>query len=228
MPIAGSIFKKPKADKAKGNDDIVGRFRSGYQANNRPVGLTKFRVTTEHEEDANAIVGLLGGKPAEQWDTKTSEVWEAFTDAESVDIIVEPGGVRASLVLWSNKGGKIMESNGEFLIEDGKVTAKPDPDAELPLAERKEKAKQGTGPEPSLQVYFRLAANPELGKLKFFSGSWTAADGFGEAEAILAQAEGPMNATLALEVVEFTAKDGTDVRYTKPVVTILGPVEEGF
>lgn len=221
MPISGDIFKKAANNGSTSTaDDVVGRFRSGFQANNRPVALDAWRITTADFAVAEKVHDLLGGEEPSEWETKTGEIHQVFTDAQSVDIILETA--KASLVLWSAKGGKIRETDGEFLIEDGKLTDKPDPDRHLSLAERKEMAKAGSGPEPSLQAYFRLADAPELGKFKFFSGSWTAIESFSDAEVALAEEGGPLKATLELEVVEYTTSSGENRRFTKPNIITGG------
>jgi len=96
------------------------------------------------------------------------------------------------------------------------------------LAERKEGAKNGTACEPSIQIYFRLADAPELGKFKFFTGSWTMAKELWEAEDALADIDGPAYATLTLELVEFTTTAGKHVSYTKPVRDVTGPADGPF
>lgn len=225
MPISGNIFDGPKP-KQTTSDDVVGRFRSGFQANNRPVALDAWRVTTADPEVAEKVAVILGAEDGvSEWETQTGEIYQVFGSAPKVEVILDH--VRTSLVLWSNKGGKILESDGEYLIEDGQVTSRPDPDAGLPLAERKEKARLGTGPGPSLQAYFHLASDPDLGKFKFFSGSWTAMTNFSDAEAALMAADGPLLADLELERVSWTDKaTGQERSFVKPVITVKGPAPE--
>jgi len=106
------------------------------------------------------------------------------------------------------------------------VTDKPDPDVMLPLAERKQKAQNGTGPSPSLQAYFRLVDAPELGKFKYFSGSWTAIENYAEAESQLAVIDGPARATLLLDVVSWTDREsGQERSFTRPKITVIGAHE---
>lgn len=223
MPIT---FNIPESEaKRGGSDDIVGRFRSGFQTTaGRPVGLDSFRITTGDRDVAERIGEILGQDDSgvSEWDTRTEEVLQVFTDADSVDVLIDGGGVRTSLVLWSNQGKKIVETDGQFLIEDGRVTSNPWPGAAKPLAEIKEDARNGVGPAPSLQVYFRLADDPDLGKFKYFSGSWTAIDNFADAEARLEELGGTVRARLSLERVEFTNAQGQNVSYVKPQLKILG------
>lgn len=228
MPIA---FKTNQNEDGGGasSDDIVGRFRSGYQTSSgRPMSLDAFRVTTGDQEVAERIAEVFGSDDSgvSEWETSTEERLQVFTEATEVPIIIEPKGVRATLVLWSRQGKKIVETDGEYLIEDGQVTDKPWDGAYKDLQQLKADAKDGIGPGPSLQCYFRLAEEPDLGKFKYFSGSWTAIESFNAAEARVAEIGGPANATLSLERVEFTAKDGTNVSFVKPKVTVHGPASD--
>jgi len=208
---------------SSGSDDVVGRFRSGFQTTSGdPVGLSEFRVTTGDPDIAAAVRELLGGEEPETWDTKTEETFQVFTEASSVDVIFEPGSVKSSLTLWSNKGKKIIETDGEYLydLETGKLTDIPWDGAELDIDTIKMNARNGVGPGPSLQAYFRLAGNPDLGKFRFFSGGWTAVASFNKAEAAMRKAEGPHFGVLELEHVEFKNKKGQQVSYYKPQITI--------
>jgi len=227
MAISGNIFKTAEDAQAESSkDDNVGRFRSGYQVNGLPVALDHFRITTADPAVAKAVAEVMGSddpeSPVTQWETSTGEVNQVFTTSDSVEVIFDgPGSVRATLVWWGTKG-KILESDGANLIEDGKVTEELDPDAHLPLAERKEKARKGTGPGPQLQAYFRLAAAPELGVFKYFSGSWTAMELFSDVEQDLEAVEGPVHAVLSLKRVEWEdRKTGETKSYTKPDIKLV-------
>jgi hypothetical protein len=227
MPIASSIFDNANTSSERQVDDIVGRFRSGYQANNRPASLTEWRVTTGDPDVAQTILDLMGGDGFTEWDTQTEETLQVFTSSKSVDILLDsPGSVRTSLVVWGRKG-KLLETDGQYLIEEGKVTDKVcDQTFGKTIKEIKAESER-TGIEPSLQVYFRLAEAPELGRFKFFSSAWTAIDGFTKAESKLAAIDGPARARLELELVEWTDKNtGQNRSYTRPKVVILGPVDE--
>jgi len=210
--------------KARFSDDIVGRFRAGYQdQRGNPVGLEEFRVTTGDPEVARAVADLLDGDEPAEWETKTEENLEVYTNRNSVEFIIDsPNALKSGMVLWG-RNGLIHSCDGE-VTKDGT----PCPQAGKTVKERKEAAKAGHGCEPSVQLYFKLADAPELGKFKFFSGSWGLASAVTEVEEELADVyadadQAPIKGRLALEVVEFTTKGGKEVRYTKPVITILGP-----
>ena len=214
----------PDARPKKGfADDLVGRFRSGAQVNGRPLALSEWRVTTGDPDVADAIAAALGGTP-EEWDTKTEETLEVYTAAPSVRVLLDgPQAVRTSMALWGRNNKKVRECDGVTQMDDAKSPCVcPDK-----VADRKVAAKEGTGCEPSISIFFRLAdeALRDLGKFRFQSGSWSMAAEIGEAEAKLADINGPAIATLSLERVEYTTKAGREVSYTKPVLKVLGPSE---
>lgn len=209
----------PDARPRKSGDDVVGRFRSGAQVNGRPLSLDEWRITTGDPEVATAIQSLLSGGEVQEWAAQGEDNLEVYTKATSVDVILDgPSAVQTSMALWG-RNGLIHKCDGET-----KADGTPCEQAGKTVQERKEAAKAGYGCEPSIQVYFRLAENEDLGKFRFSSGSWTFAAEIDTAEAALAKIDGPAKATLALEVVEYDTKAGRHVRYTKPVLTITGAV----
>lgn len=211
-------------------DDVVGRFRSGHTLNGRPAALTEWRVTTGDPDVANVIHDLLGGDAPQEWDAKGEDNLEVFSATKALNIILDgPKALRERMILWGRNGKPISVSDGEFLLDDrGNPTDEPDPDAELTFAERKNKAKDGIGAEPSIEVFFRLADERDLGIFKFVTGSWSMAQDLArdDTAAELAAIDGPALATLELEEVSFVAKNGPragqTVNYTKPVLKIKG------
>jgi len=206
------------------SDDVVGRFRSGYQLNNRPAALSDWRITTGDPDVAKEIHDLFGGDAPQEWEAKGEDNLEVFTATDAVDVILEgPKGLRQKMILWG-RNGKVIQSGDGLTLDDGS----PDPDAELTFQERKKKGQDGIGPVPQIEVYFRLAANPDLGIFKFQTGSWSLAQDLAayDVEGALAEIDGPTKATLKLEEVSFVAKNGPragqTVNYTKPVLTIKG------
>lgn len=226
--MALRIFENdPDSAPQKASDDIVGRFRSGMQVNDRPMALDAWRITTGDPDVAAAVAEAFGGSP-EEWETKTEERLQVLTEASEVDIIL-PGtkSIVSEMVLWG-RNGKIRSCDGVQQKDDeGTPCACPNS-----LKDRKDAAKQGHGCEPSVGLYFHLADHVDLGRFKFFSGSWNLATDIGKAEAALAKIEGPTLATLRLEPVEFEAKTGPRagqmVSFTKPVVDVKGPAPKGI
>lgn len=211
----------PKPPRSKFADDLVGRFRSGYQINGRPATLEAWRVTTGDPDVAETVVEILGGEDAQEWAAKGEDVLEVFTTAESVDVILDgPNAIRAEMVLWG-ANGPIRKCNGVEQLGDDAGEDCVCPGA---FADRKSYADKGKGCKPSITVYFRLAAAPDLGVFKFTSGSWSLAKDIGPAEEKLEAIDGKARARLTLEVVEYESA-GQKKRFVKPVVEILGAAE---
>ncbi|QNO12691.1 recombination directionality factor [Arthrobacter phage Snek] len=221
---------RPKSFK----DDVVGRFRSGHQINNRPAALNEWRVTTGDPEVADAVHEILGGDAPQEWAAKGEDNIEVFTASKKVEIILEgTNALRQQMVLWSRQGKLIQASDGETLTYPEEQKGQPDPDAALSFQERKQKARDGFGAEPQIEVYFRLADEPDLGIFKFQTGSWSMASDLAYngtddelADAVADSEENKARATLELEEVSFVAKNGPragqTVSYTKPVLKIKG------
>lgn len=200
--------------------DLVGRFRSGAQQNGRPMALTEWRITTGDPEIADAVADLFGGKP-DTWETKTEENLEVYTDTGEVSVILDgPSAVKTGMVLWGRKG-KVRECDG-VTQKDGAACVCPQT-----VKERKEAASAGTGCDPSIMIFFRLADSPELGKFRFMTGSWSMLKEITKAQDALDEIGGPAKATLKLEHVEYES-NGTKRAFTKPVLTIEGPAEDVF
>ena len=221
FPTDPSGETKPRNNYA---EDIVGRFRSGYQIDDVPASLNDWRVTTGDPEVAAVIHELLGGDPAKEWETKSEDNLELFTASPSVEIVIPgPSSLRQQLVLWGRSGKPIYTTDGETK-DDGT----PDPDRDLSFAERKAKGRAQTGPVPDIELIFRLADEPDLGLFKFKSGSWSLVSDldYNGVEEQLAEINGPTKATLKLEPVSFVLKNGPragqPVAYVKPVLKIKG------
>lgn len=230
--MALKIFKDAGSESAprqKYSDDVVGRFRSGYQINGTPAALTEWRVTTGDPEVAAAVRDILGGDEPQKWAARGEDNIEVFTSAKSTTVILEgPRALRTRLVLWGRSGKPIYTTDGETrTMADG--STEPDPDAMLTLNERKQRARDGVGPEPSIEIYFRLEADPDLGLFKFSSASWSLVRDldFDGTEAAIADIDGPVRCRLGLENVSFVAKNGPragqTVSFTKPTIKVLGP-----
>jgi len=209
-------------------DDVVGRFRSGYQLNGTPAALTEWRVTTGDPEVAAAIYDLLGGDAPQEWPAKGEDNLEVFTASGEVEILLAgPKAVRQRLVLWGRNGKPIYTTDGETK-DDGT----PDPDAELTFPERKQRGRDGIGPTPDVDVYFKIVGSEDLGVFQFKTGSWSILQDFAYEGTLekLEEINGPTRATIKLEEVSFVAKNGPrkgqTVSYTKPVLKVKGPAAE--
>lgn len=236
LKIFGTDPETQPAPRQSFGDDVVGRFRSGHQIGGRPAALTEWRITTGDPVVAEAVYEELGGDAPQEWEASGEDNLEVFTATGKVDVILEgANAIRQSMVLFSRTNKLISKSDGETMLYPEDQAGQPDPDAELSFQERKKKGQDGIGPVPSIEVYFRLAGQEDLGIFKFVTGSWSLAYDLAanDVEAHLAQLveqsdEGKVSAVLALEGVEFIAKNGPrkgqTVSYTKPVVSLKAAV----
>ncbi|TDC35718.1 hypothetical protein [Micromonospora sp. KC213] len=201
--------------------DLVGRFRSGTQVNNRPISLQEWRVTTGDPAVADAVRSLLGGDEPQAWQTSGEDNLEVFTTSPKVKIILDgPKAIRQEMVLWG-RSGAIRKCDGVEQTLDGDQ-GKP---CECPpgYQDRKDAAKSGKGCQPSITVFFRLADLPDLGRFKFNSGSWSLVKDIVTTEKALGEIDGPAYAWLILEEVKYETKAGATRQFMKPVIDVIGP-----
>ena len=220
--------------KSATSDDLVGRFRSGMQVDDKPVALQSWRVTTGDPEVADAIHETLGGEAPGTWDAKGEDNLEVLTDADEVEVILEGSKpLRQAMVFYGRKG-IVYVSDGETIVYPYERKGDADPQAGQSFQERKAASYEGTGADPRVEIFFRLASDPDLGVFKFQSGSWSLVSDLGyndtEAEIDDLIADGKkVRATLALEEVSFVAKSGPragkTVSFTKPVLKDVEGVE---
>jgi hypothetical protein len=218
-----NIFDVPSGTATRPIVDTVGRFRSGHQLNKRPIALQQWRVTSDDPSITDQIGALYGGT-SQTWDSE-KEPYEVFTKAETVNILVDPDAVHTGMVLYG-RAGAIRRCDGQSLTypkeQSGTACACA---AFTSLAERKAAAQNGTGCSPEIIIKFKLDDAAELGYFKFITGSWSMARDIVETEERLRSLTGTHHATLTLEPVSFTTKEGVARSFTKPVLTIGGPAQ---
>lgn len=206
--------------------DVVGRFRSGYVAGNRPVALSEWRVTTGDPELADQLVDLLAAEqPAEEWETKSEDNLQIFGTVSEVDIVIDsPKALRTRMVLWG-RAGAIRVCDG--VTQSGEGAEGRDCECPAKLADRKDAAKSGRGCQPEITLYFLLSELPDAGRFRFTSGSWQLVQDVPSIEEALEAAGGPVHAKLRLEVVTWTPKGQTSSRsFTKPVIEVGKPLTD--
>ncbi|MFG2292026.1 hypothetical protein [Streptomyces sp. NPDC048603] len=216
-------------------DDIVGRFRSGRLVNKMPEALNEWRVTTGDPTVAERVAAMLGGEP-EEWETDKEDNLEVLTNAPSVPIVIEPDGVDASFKMFVQGVGLTHHCDGFNYLSPDEDKGRPCGCPTL-IAERKLHAQKQRGPKPSVDVTFRLEAEPDLGIFRFNSGSWKlvealaplfkALDDYGNST----DGDEPgraVRATLTIENVSYTPQKGPRagqlISYNKPVIKVLGAV----
>lgn len=214
-----------KPAKSKFADDLVGRFRAGYvTGSGAPASVTEWRVTTGDPDVAEFISETYGGTPQE-WtpgSKKAEDIIEVFTEAAAIDVIFDGAHAIRSEMIMFGPAGPIRRCDG---VEQ-KGTEPGDPDAGSPCAcpsaldERKKSAEKGKGCKPSVELIFRLADSPELGRFKFQSSSWILAADIAKAEAKLDQIDGPARGRLSLVQVETSQRT-----FVKTTVEVLGAIK---
>jgi hypothetical protein len=208
-----SIFKdEPKlGDSNPFANDVVGQFRGGYVNGRTPVSLDEWRVLTEDRNVAGRVAELLGGEPQEIEREGKDPQYEVFTQAAEVPVIIDNAeAVQTEMVLRDREFKVVYKTDGAVIIE-GDDLGEPDPGYGLAEAERKDKSKKGLVPGPEVTVYFRLAADPELGIFRFFkTDAWRIDKALNRSSFYdkLDDADGPIKATLARTPQSFVAKNG--------------------
>ena len=200
-----------------GQDDVVGRFRSGAQIQGRPVALSQWRLTTGDPTVAAEVATLLGGTPGE-WVTTTDESLEVMTEAEELDVVLT--GLKSNFLLWGRGKQPLRTCDGTTQGDDARSPCVCPPD----IREHKEQSRAGTACQPNVQAMFRLATNPDLGLFRFISSSWQLAADINDLEEALAGRGGEAPATLKLGLVEYETKTGRQVSYTRPYIAIAALV----
>ncbi|QPI61767.1 hypothetical protein I1A49_16515 [Streptomyces malaysiensis subsp. malaysiensis] len=223
---------KPK--ERKFSDDYVGRFRSGRLVGKQPEALNEWRVTTGDPSVAGKISSLLGGEAAE-WETDKEDNIEVLTTSKSVEVIIDSSAaVDASMKKFGFTGLEHHCDGVVYLSDDDPKLVGERCGCPALLQDRRDRAKSGKGPKPSVDLTFKLAAAPELGKFRFNSGSWelvkvlhTIIEDIDTAGGADEDGKGgaPVRALLSIERVEYTTKAGRDVAYNKPAVKVTGVYE---
>ncbi|EST29211.1 hypothetical protein [Streptomyces roseochromogenus] len=170
---------------------------------------------------AESIASTLGAEPQRR-SANGSEQLEVVAEKASLRVVIEnPGRLTAQMKLW--------DSRGLAHHCDGRVFLSPEADAGHPcgcppgMTERRARARHGQGPQPVTTLLFRLAGCPGLGSFRFRSSSWRFAETVEGIRTQLASVSAPALCDLAIRTVEFTAQNGRQVSYHKPVVKVLGP-----
>ncbi|CAA07127.2 gp3 [Lomovskayavirus C31] len=228
---AGDEDNKPKKRETYA-DDTVGRFHSGYSETNErgkvvPVALDKWRISTGEQSVADAVAQLFGGTPVENEESTSENFIDVFTDRPKVPVIIEADGIHWDMKLWLNGKLKHHCDGFDFVSHaDEEMIGQPCGCPKL-FDERKAAAKEYDAPNPAITVTFTLADDPELGRFKFQTGSWTLFKVLHEAEDDVERVGkgGAVLANLELELVEYTPKRGPMrnklVSYYKPTITVL-------
>ncbi|WP_411574094.1 hypothetical protein [Streptomyces fradiae] len=150
-----------------------------------------------------------------------TEQFEVVSKEPGILITVEgPESMTTQMKLWDSRG-LVHHCDGRAFLSPasraGHSCGCP-PD----MAERKERARLGQGPQPITTLLFRLADSPCADLFRFRSSSWRYAEAVEEVRAQLTSVRGPALCELAVQTVPFTTRNGRLVCYHKPVTRVLG------
>ena len=216
----------------------AGKQVKGSNGRLKPVSLEAWRVLTGDPQTGEAIQQLMGGESPTEFETSRDMYLGQDTTSNSVEVIIDgssvmrngtPGvaGINARMVLWGPRG-PLHVCDGEFHIDTpGEEPGTPCGCPRL-FQERKAKAQLGTGPSPDIEINFRLANDPELGMGKYVTRGWTFPKTLHEVIDGLDRVGGEALCNLRLEVVEFMSERHGQVRYTKPVIDVLGSYSDAI
>lgn len=180
-----------------------------------------WRLLAASQDVADSVVSALGtvAQPGPESGTKSFEV---VVERDVLNVVVEhPNRLTAQMKLWNSRGLAHHCDGRVFLSPASGVGRSCGCPADI--AERRERARLGLGPQPVTTLFFRLAAGPGIGVFQFRSSSWRF---FEEAEAIHAQLVTigrPALCDLTVVSVEFTSRTDRRVSYDRPTVKALGP-----
>jgi len=200
MPAPLVVYGQGRAHPWAYPDDVVGRFRSGYQLNGTPAALTEWRITTGDPEVAAAVYDLLGGDAPQEWPAKGEDNLEVFTATGEVEILLAgPKAVRQRLVLREHRPTGRRRAAPSFV------------------------------PVPEVQIDFKLVGAEALGSFSFRSASWTLLEELRSQSTPerLAAARAGLCARLGLETVSYTPavgpRAGRPVLHTTPRLVLAEP-----
>lgn len=95
VPIAQLQRRAPEA----------GRIRLGVKTGKAMKSIDTFRFTSTHRKAIEQLAELYGGTPQPWSDPKAApNQWEVVTDASSIEVLAQPGGLSTWYELWSGGG----------------------------------------------------------------------------------------------------------------------------
>lgn len=104
----------------------AGRIRIGVKTGKAMKAIDTFRFTSSHRPAIEALARDYGGQVS-PWSDGTSALnqWEVITEANEIDVLIQPGGLSTYYEMWSG-GGCARRCDGEMAEVPGKG-----PDADM-------------------------------------------------------------------------------------------------
>lgn len=145
------------------------------------------------------------------------ELSEVMTRTSSVRILIDDrSSIVREMILW-DKVGITHRCNGSHYISPekrvGQICGCP-----TGVAEKKDNARKGEGPQPNVSVTFKMEKDPTLGSFYFASGSWDFLESLTLLESALSRGENSFD--LSLKVVDLQTPSGVVLKYVSPALEI--------
>ncbi|WP_374704556.1 hypothetical protein [Streptomyces sp. NL15-2K] len=204
-------------------DEWAGHFHSGRSGGRRPEGLKCWRVTSERAEVVECLREAFGGEIRE-CRTGDSFTLDLLTCAERVNVILtDEGSIRTEMVMWGPSGIRHHCDGVRFLSPDEKRGTRCGCPAGM--ADRRNRAMAGRGPQVSAEISFRVARFPDLGEFRFRSSSWRLMEAANSVRARFPVEGSEIICDLALEPAAFALHSGLTVIAVAPSIKV--PVPDG-
>ena len=199
----------------------IGRFsgRIHYDAlvNGHTRIMPTWLLTTSYPDVATRIATLFSREP--QVDGNGSKrLYQVLTDHAELDVLLDgPQAIQVRMV--RRHGSTLMRCcNGRTQrTAFGKQPCQCPPT----VKGRWQAAKAGDGCEPLVQVAFRLAGDPTVGRFLLASATWLFADHSASVRAALCQQHGPVRARLSIDRTLHTTRCGMTFAYSRPTISLL-------
>ena len=83
----------------------AGRIRLGVKSGRAMKSIDTFRFTSPHEDAIRDLADQYGGTPKPWSDPKANDgQWEVVTQAKTIPVIVQPGGLSVNYEMWTGGG----------------------------------------------------------------------------------------------------------------------------
>jgi hypothetical protein len=198
-----------------GEDDFVGTIKTGEQINGRPVALSEFRVVSDDPNVCKALAEKFNGEVSTFQSMNGAEKHQVHNLGETIDIVLLT--IKSRFALKDNNNQVIRSCSGEQQYDEKKSSCVCPSD----VREMKQKADSC---KPDIFAVCRFKGLEELGKFRFYSGSWNLAEQVNAVEQDLEAAGGEADAEFSIVQVSYQTKQGQNRSFSKPSIKVLAPV----
>lgn len=193
------------------SSEPVGRFHYATLLRNRLQVITSWQVSADDYQVRARVADLLGRASQDIG----ADILSITTETTTIEVILHgPGALR---LRWCRDGCRTCD--GKVQSDNGTQRSCMCPPS---LPERRTATRHGRGCEPRVEVFFRLAQDPDLGVFTFASGSWSLTEQVINARISLQADSQPTRARLSLQRTLHRLYSGRTLAYTRPVLAVVG------